>query len=57
MKYQNIYFEDFKIGRVFKTDSMKITQEDIINFAKSNIAAYKYPRLIEFFDSLPFYQL
>ena len=32
MKYQNIYFEDFKIGRVFKTDCMKITQEDIINF-------------------------
>ena len=32
MKYQNIYFEDFKIGRVFITDSQKITKEDIIAF-------------------------
>jgi len=32
MKYHNIYFEDFKIGRVFKTDSQKITKEDIIAF-------------------------
>ena len=32
MKYDNIYFEDFKIGRVFNTDSQKITKEDIIAF-------------------------
>ena len=32
MKYDNIYFEDFKIGRVFETDSQKITKEDIIAF-------------------------
>ena len=32
MKYHNIYFEDFKIGREFETDSQEITKEDIVAF-------------------------
>ncbi|GAB6887236.1 long-chain fatty acid--CoA ligase [Desulfothermus okinawensis JCM 13304] len=31
----------------------KISKEDIINWAKGQMAAYKYPRIIEFVDELP----
>ena len=31
----------------------KVTEEEIIEWAKDNMAAYKYPRLIEFVGSLP----
>jgi fatty-acyl-CoA synthase len=31
----------------------KITETEIIDWAKQNMAAYRYPRLIEFVDSLP----
>lgn len=31
----------------------KVSEEDIINWAKENMAAYKYPREVEFRDSLP----
>ena len=44
--------EEIKACIVLK-EGANCSEEDIINFAKSNIAAYKYPRLIEFFDSLP----
>lgn len=44
--------EEIKACIVLK-EGANCSKEDIINFAKSNIAAYKYPRLIEFFDSLP----
>jgi len=31
----------------------KVTEEDIINWAKENMAAYKYPRIVKFVRSLP----
>lgn len=31
----------------------KINEEDIINFAKENMAAYKYPRIVKFVRNLP----
>jgi len=31
----------------------KVTEQDIINWAKDNMAAYKYPRLVEFRDEIP----
>ncbi|MFZ5632719.1 MAG: long-chain fatty acid--CoA ligase [Bacillota bacterium] len=31
----------------------KITEEEIINWARDNMAAYRYPRIIEFVDQLP----
>jgi fatty-acyl-CoA synthase len=31
----------------------KTTAEDIIEWAKANMAAYKYPRVVEFVDALP----
>ncbi|MHA1271647.1 MAG: long-chain-fatty-acid--CoA ligase [Candidatus Helarchaeota archaeon] len=31
----------------------KITEQDIINWAKENMAAYKYPRIVEFVPKLP----
>ncbi|MFX0065662.1 MAG: AMP-binding protein [Candidatus Hermodarchaeota archaeon] len=31
----------------------KITEQEIIDWTKGNIAAYKYPRIVEFFDDLP----
>ena len=41
MKYSNIYFEDFKNGRVFETDTEKITAKEIISFGK-NFAPLPY---------------
>ncbi|NKB22138.1 MAG: acyl dehydratase [Alphaproteobacteria bacterium] len=32
MKYSNIYFEDFEMGRVFETDTREISAEDIMDF-------------------------
>ncbi len=34
MKYQDLYFEDFTVGRNFETDERVITQKDIIDFGK-----------------------
>ncbi|MFW5909069.1 MAG: long-chain-fatty-acid--CoA ligase [Desulfosalsimonas sp.] len=31
----------------------KVKEEDIIEWAKQNMAAYRYPRMVEFVDSLP----
>ena len=31
----------------------KVTPEDIIEWAKTHMAAYKYPRVVEFVDALP----
>ena len=31
----------------------QVTEEDIINWCKDNMAAYKYPRAVQFADSLP----
>lgn len=31
----------------------KISEQDIIDWAKQNMAAYRYPRVVEFVDSLP----
>ncbi len=31
----------------------KITEEEIIEYGKANMAAYKYPRIVEFIDILP----
>lgn len=31
----------------------KITEEDFINWAKENMAAYRYPRIVEFVSQLP----
>ena len=44
--------EEIKACIVLK-EKANCSKEDIINFAKSNIAAYKYPRIVEFYDSLP----
>jgi len=44
--------EEIKACVVLKEDA-SCTEEDIKNFAKSKIAAYKYPRIIQFYESLP----
>jgi long-chain acyl-CoA synthetase len=31
----------------------EVTEQDIIDYAKANLAAYKYPRKVEFLDALP----
>ena len=35
MKYSDLYFEDFTIGRTFETDSRTIGAEDIIQFGET----------------------
>lgn len=46
--------ESVKAFIVLKPDYVgKVSEEEIINWAKENIAAYKYPREVEFRESLP----
>ena len=46
------YGEEIKAFVVLKPES-QITEKEIVAWAKENMAAYKYPRLIEFRESLP----
>ena len=34
MKYSDLYFEDFTVGRLFETDSRTVSQDDIIRFGR-----------------------
>ncbi|NLV16447.1 MAG: AMP-binding protein [Syntrophomonadaceae bacterium] len=46
--------EEVKIFVVLKPDYKgKITEQEMIDWAKNQMAPYKYPRIIEFRDSLP----
>lgn len=46
--------EDIKAFVILKKESKgKVTEQDIINFAKENLAAYKYPREVQIVRSLP----
>ncbi|MBY9004493.1 MAG: AMP-binding protein [Candidatus Lokiarchaeota archaeon] len=46
--------EDIKAFVLLKADSQgKVTEQDIIDFTKENLAAYKYPREVQFVRSLP----
>jgi long-chain acyl-CoA synthetase len=46
--------EDIKAFVILKNESMgKVTEQDIIDFTKENLAAYKYPREVQFVRSLP----
>lgn len=46
--------ESIKLFVVLKPDSRgKVSEQEIIDWAKENMAAYKYPRYVEFRDSLP----
>lgn len=38
---------------VVKEVGAKVTEEELITFTKSKLAAYKYPRMVEFVESLP----
>ena len=31
----------------------ELTAADVIDYCKQNLAAYKYPRIVEFIDELP----
>ena len=48
----NEWGEEIKACIVLE-DGAECSEEDIVDFAKSKIAAYKYPRIVEFYDSLP----
>ncbi|NVM17482.1 MAG: AMP-binding protein [Candidatus Lokiarchaeota archaeon] len=46
--------ENIKAFVLLKKESKgKVTEQDIIDFAKENLAAYKYPREVKFVRSLP----
>lgn len=46
--------EDIKAFIIIKKEMKgKVTEQDIIDFAKENLAAYKYPRIVEIVRSLP----
>lgn len=38
---------------VVKKDGMNVSEDGLMTFTKEHIAAYKYPRIIEFIDALP----
>ena len=44
--------EEIKAYVVLK-EGQSVSEEELINFTKERIAAYKYPRLVEFTDALP----
>ena len=46
------YGEEIKACVVLKP-GLEVASEDLVNWAKDRIAMYKYPRIIEFLDSLP----
>ncbi|HEY1410364.1 MAG TPA: long-chain fatty acid--CoA ligase [Promineifilum sp.] len=45
--------ETVKAWVVKHPDHQDVTEADIINWSKNELAAYKYPRLVEFRDQLP----
>ena len=46
--------ESVKAVVVLRTDAKgKTSEDDIINWCKENMAAYKYPRVVQFVDALP----
>lgn len=46
--------EEIKAFVVLKPEARgRVTEQDIIQWAKSNMAAYKYPRLVEFLTEIP----
>ncbi|WP_459569532.1 long-chain fatty acid--CoA ligase [Cupriavidus sp. 8B] len=45
--------ETVKALVVLKSTAKETTPEEIINWARSNMAAYKYPRVVQFVDALP----
>ena len=46
--------EEIKAFIALKPESRgKVSEQDIIDWAKDNMAAYKYPRLVEFRDEIP----
>lgn len=46
------YGEEIKACVVLK-EGAQVREDEIIAFTKENIAAYKYPRVVEFLDALP----
>jgi long-chain acyl-CoA synthetase len=38
---------------VVTTPGANLSPEDVIAYCKKNLAAYKYPRIVEFSESLP----
>jgi long-chain acyl-CoA synthetase len=38
---------------VIRTDGATVTEDELVAWAKDQMAAYKYPRLVEFVDTLP----
>ena len=46
--------ESVKAVVVLRADAKgKVTEDDIINWCKEHMAAYKYPRVVQFIDALP----
>ena len=46
------YGEEIKACVVLKPN-MQLTEDELVIWAKEQIAMYKYPRIIEFIESLP----
>ena len=38
---------------VIRTEGATITESDLVAWCKQNMAAYKYPRIVEFRDKFP----
>jgi long-chain acyl-CoA synthetase len=38
---------------VIRTHGSELTEEELVRWAKGQMAAYKYPRYVEFRDALP----
>jgi long-chain acyl-CoA synthetase len=47
-----VYGEEVK-AVVVRTKDARITESELVAWCRHNLAAYKYPRIVEFTDSLP----
>ena len=45
---RSLYFDDFLVGQKFVTKARTITETDIINFCRDNMAHFKCPKSVEF---------
>lgn len=48
----NEFGEEIK-AYIVKKDGVTLTENEIIEWCKANMASYKYPRMVEFLESLP----
>ena len=45
-----IFYDDLELGRVFPSDSIEVTAEEIIKWCRASLAGFKCPKNVVFGD-------